>query len=110
MLEPAFAHEADPVGQRKGFLLVVGNDERSHPQGLEQCPQFADESFAQRDVEAREGFVEQQDGGTRREGARDGHALLLASRELGGVRLGAVVEAHELQGLHRPGTSLRAGQ
>ena len=32
LLEPSLAHEADPVGQGKRFLLVVCDDERGHPQ------------------------------------------------------------------------------
>ena len=58
-------------------------------------------------VEGAGGLVAQQDLGLGGQGAGDGHALLLAAGQLGGVGVGLVGQAHQLQQL--AGALLRVG-
>ena len=58
-------------------------------------------------VEGASGLVGQHDLRVVHEGARDGHALHLATRKLGRPLVDVLAEAHALEG--RPGTSSALG-
>ena len=58
-------------------------------------------------VEGTRGLVGEQDFGIVDEGAGDGNALHLAARHLRGLLVDVVLQAHALQGLQRPGATLR---
>ena len=75
-------HHADAVGDREGLLLVMRHEDRGRAAGLQDLPHLGAKTRAELDVEARERFVHQQEGGARREGARERDALLLAAGQL----------------------------
>lgn len=61
--------------------------------------QVVRQALAQFNVQAGKRFIEQQQVRLRRQGSRQGNALLLASGELMGKALGQVAQAHQLQDL-----------
>ncbi len=99
LLDPALAHDDDPVRQRQRLLLVVGD---VHGRDPELALDRAD-LLAQRDpdlrVERRQRLVEQQD--LRLDGERPGQrdALLLAARQLVRVAVALVGQVDQLQEL-----------
>ena len=106
LLQPALAHDPDPVGHGEGLLLVVGDEERGGADLELDATDLVAQLGAHLGVERRQRLVEQQhrrlDG--QRPGQRD--PLLLAAGELGGVVVGLVREPDELEHLPRPGGPL----
>ena len=76
------AHDGDPVGDRERLVVVVGDEQRAHPQPDEQLPQLDHQPVAQGAVERAERLVEHQEPGRRRQGAGERHPLLLAARQV----------------------------
>ena len=79
LLDAALVHHADPVGQRKRFVLVVGDDERGGGFALEDVAYLDRQAFAQFHVEVGERLVHQDQARPRRQRARKRDALLLAA-------------------------------
>ena len=104
--QPAHVHDADAVGEREGFLLVVRDQDRG---GAEAALHVAD-GVAQFDadhrVERAERLVEHQHGRLVGERARHGDALLLAAGELRRLALAEPLEGDQLQQLLAPLASL----
>ena len=78
----AVIHDRYPIADLIGFFHVVG--------GEHHCDAFAAQSFdrvphgnSALRIEARAGFVEEENGGTMGDGARDLYPLLHAAGELG---------------------------
>ena len=61
-------------------------------------------------VQGGGGLVAQEDPGAGGQGAGDGHPLLLAAGELGGIRAGPAGQIHELQQLPGPADGLPSGR
>ena len=89
----AAAHDADRIGHREGFVLVVRDEERRHALGLEDRAHLEREALAEIHVEVGEGLVQQQELRTRGEGTRERHALLLPARQLMRIARGPRFEA-----------------
>ena len=80
--EPALVHHAHTVANGKGLGLVVGDEQGGAALGLEDGAKFLRQLFAQVHVQAGKRLVQQQQGRRGRQGAGQGHPLLLAPAEL----------------------------
>ena len=90
-------HDGDPVGDRQGLVLVVG-DEQGGDADLElDAPDLVAQLGADLGVQRRERLVEQEDLRLDRERPGERHPLLLAARELVRVAAGLVAEADQLE-------------
>src|SRR5690606_32846867 len=98
----AVGHEHDPVGGAAGEAHLVGDHDHGHPL-LGQVGHDVEDFLDHFGVEGGGGLVEEDDLGVHRQGAGDGHALLLAAGELGGVLVGLFGDAdpfQQFQGAH----------
>ena len=93
LLETAVVEHRDPVCNLHRLLLVVRDEHRRHVHLLVQAAQPVAQLGPHAGVEGAEGLIEQEDVRLRGERAGEGHALPLATGQLGGVPVG---EAREL--------------
>ena len=68
------------VAEHEGLVLVVGHEDRGDAEADQQLVDLGSHLRSQRGVEVREGLVEQEDRGPRRDGAGEGHTLAAARR------------------------------
>ena len=61
LLDRAFVHHHDPVGDRQSLLLVVGDEDRGDAEPALQRPDFFAQAQADARVERRQRLVKQQD-------------------------------------------------
>jgi hypothetical protein len=108
LLDPALAHDADFVGERERFVLVVGDEYGRDARALDDVANLEGKALAQVDVQVRERLVEQQQVRFRRQRARQRHALLLASGKL--VRIGVAYTGQTHQRQHRIDARARFGR
>ena len=99
--QAAHLHDANPVRERKRFLLIVGDQDGAHADTALHRAHGLAQLDADLGVERAERFVQQQNGGLVRQRTRDGHALLLTARELARVALVVALEGDQLQELRR---------
>jgi aryl-alcohol dehydrogenase-like predicted oxidoreductase len=92
LLDPALVKEDHVVGHVGGEPHVVGHDDHGAPLGREALDD-AHDLLLELGVERRRGLVEEERAGLHAQRARDGGALLLAARELGGPGIGLVGDA-----------------
>ena len=92
-------HEVDGAVGDLGERLVVRDDDEGLPEFVAQAEEEVVQLFLVVRVEAARGFVGEDHVGVVHEGAGHGHALLFAARELCGLVVGAVGEAHEVEEL-----------
>jgi hypothetical protein len=104
LLDLPGVHDDDAIGHRHRLDLVVRHVDRGVAEFLVQPADLEAHVAPEIRVEVRQGLVQEQDVRARGEGAREGHALLLAAGKLGGVALRIVAEARGLQ--HRVGAAL----
>jgi hypothetical protein len=91
--DPAVAQDDDAVRDDHGLGLVVGDVHGGDAEPLVDLGDLEAHLLAQQRVEVGQRLVEQQDVGLEHDRTREGHALLLAARELARV---AVAEAFQL--------------
>ncbi len=107
-VDDAVAQHDHAIGEHDGFVDVVRDQERREPlllpEPLDQ-PLHAD---ARERVQRPEWFVEEQEIRLRKQGAREGDALLFAAREGSRKVLGVVAESHVLEQRKGVGRSLLA--
>ena len=102
-------HHADPVGHRQRLFLVM-RDENKGDAGLVLQPFQLDlHLLAQLQVQRRQGFVEKQHLRLGGECPGQGHALLLAARQLAGLARGHRVQFHQRQHAGGAGRDLGLG-
>ena len=77
----------DAIRHRKGFALVVGDEDEGKAKRALQCLEFALHVLAKFEVERAERFVEQQDLGPDDQRAGEGDPLPLAAGQLAGLAL-----------------------
>ena len=97
--DQAFVHEDDTVGHLLGKAHLVGDDDHGHAlsgQVLHDVQHLAHHLRIQRGG----GLVEEHHVRVHAQGAHDGDALLLSSGKLGGIGVGAILQAHALQQAH----------
>ena len=109
--QSSIAQHGHAVGEGQRFLLIVGDEQRGRALVTQKLCHFTPQNCAQLGVERREGLVEQQQVGSRGEGAREGDTLRLPARELVGRAAGVVIESDEVSELGDPVSSYarRAG-
>ena len=99
LLDPAVAHDHDPVGQRERLLLVVGDVHGGDPELALDRPDLLAQDDPDLGVERGQRLVEEED--LRLDGERPGQrdALLLAARQLVRVAVAATLEVDQLEQL-----------
>ncbi len=110
LLDAAFVHDDDAVGNFHRFFLVVRDEDAGQMHLVVQAPQPAPQLLAHLGVERAEGLVEQQYLGLHRQRAGQCDALALAAGELRRVAVRQPVELHELQQLHHLVGDLRVAR
>ena len=95
--------------QRSAMLWVVGDD-HDRLAVVVQLVEDLEDLVTRLAVEIAGGLVGQDQRRPVHEGARDGRALALPPRELGGPVLPALHQAHPLQRLERASLAIRPGQ
>ena len=95
--DAAPVHDAEPVRQTEGFLLVVGDMDEGESQGLLKIAEFRLHLAPQAEVEGTERFVEEDNLRLGGEGPGEGDALLLTARQLRGQAVGVVLHADEAE-------------
>ena len=98
-------HEHDRGAHVAGKAHLVGHHEQRHALGGELAD-HAQHLAHELGVEGRGDLVAEQDLGRHRQGAGDGHPLLLPARELVGVGVELLGQAHLLQHRARGGLDL----
>ena len=102
-------HDGDPVGNRQGFFLVVGDIHRGNAHLLLDVFDGVAHLHTQLGVQVGQGFVHQQHLGMDDDGPGQGHALLLAAGELGGHAVFQVTDLHHVQDLRHGFFDFRLG-
>src|SRR6187549_319191 len=74
--------EAEASAEPAGGLLVVGHHHESALQDRVKLEQEIEDRGGVSGIEVAGGLVAKQDAGIEKQGAGDGHALLLSSRQL----------------------------
>src|SRR5262245_28439200 len=97
LLDPAFVHEHDAVGDVHRLLLVVRDQDGGDVDVLVEPSKPGTELLSHPGVERAERLIEQKD--FRLDGERAGkrHTLALPTRELPGVAFGEAEELNELE-------------
>ena len=101
--------DGQAVGHLHRLLLVVGDENRRHVQGVVQVAQPLAQLGAHLRVEGAEGLVEQEDLRLDRQRPRQRHALALATRELRGIAVAQVHQPDQLEQLVHPRRDLGLG-
>jgi hypothetical protein len=78
----AVAHDPDAIGEHQCLRLVVGDIDGCDPKRLVELLQFRSRLLAQLEIEIRKWLVHEEDVRSPDDGAAEGDALALTSREL----------------------------
>ena len=81
LYDAARIHDGDPVGEAHGFTLIVGHEHEGAADLVMNAPKLILHGLAKLQIEGGKRLVEQQNRGAHHQGARQGHALLLAARQ-----------------------------
>ena len=87
LVQVALVHHANHVANGKGLELVVCHKQGGSPCRFEDAADLVGQALAQVHIEVRKRLVKQQQTGAGRQGAGQGHTLLLAARQLVGVAI-----------------------
>ena len=85
LFQLALVHYAYPIGQRKGFLLIVGNQQGGDVFLAENVAQLAGQGTAQVQVQTGKGFIQQEQGGAGCQCPCQCDPLLLAAGQFMGI-------------------------
>jgi len=107
--QPPLVQDADLVGDREGFRLVVGDQDRRRALLLQDLPNLLAQALAHLDIEVRERLVEQQQLRTRCKGTGEGHALLLSTGQLVRKAAARVGQADHIEQFGHASGALRRG-
>ena len=99
LLDAAVVEDREPVAQRQGLVLVVGDDDEGDADLALNRLELHLHLLAQLEVERAERLVEQQDLRAADQGAGQGDALALAARELRGLARSVVGEPDHVERL-----------
>ena len=100
----------DPVGDDRGFLWIVGDEDGRGARDAQDPTDFAGEVVVEIAVEPGQRLVEQQHAGRRRERAGQGDPLGLAAAELGDGATAEAGQADELEHLGHAAARPRCGR
>ena len=84
LFHAAGVHHGHAVPHEERLFLIVRDEDGRRPRGAQRGAHFVAHGAAQAGIEVRKGLVQQDHGWAGRQGARQGHALLLAAREFVG--------------------------
>ncbi len=107
LFDPALREDGDAVGEGERLGLVVGDVDRRLAEPPLQKTQLVAHLDAQLEVQVGQRLVEQKEARLQHERAGDGHALLLAAGELGGVARPEARQVDEVQHLADPALDRR---
>ncbi len=110
LLQPALVQDGDTVGHDERFVLVVGDIQERGPRGPVNALELVLHLLPQLPVEGSQGLVHENQGRLEDQRPRQGHALLLAARELLGAAVFEALELHQLQDGGGPAADLVPGQ
>src|SRR5262245_5283841 len=82
LLHQPVLHDDDPIPERHGFDLIVGDEQRGGRHALAQFLQLQAHLGSQLGVKVGKGFIEQEHFRVSHDAATEGDALLLAAGEL----------------------------
>ena len=102
LLDAAFVHHHDLIGQLQRFLLIVGHEQAGHAELTVQTVEPMPKILAHLRVERAEGLIEQQHIGARGQRPCERHALALTARQLVRVSPGERRQLDQLQELLDP--------
>ena len=102
LLDAAVVHDRDPVAHDERLVLVVGHEDEGGSEPLLQVLHLDLHLLAQLQVEGGHGLVEEQHVGLQHDRAGEGHALLLAARDLVDPPLAETGEADHLERSRHP--------
>ncbi len=106
LLDAAFVHHRNPVGNFQRLFLIVGDEHAGDVNFVVQLAQPAAQFQTDFRVQRAEGFVEQQDAGLDRQRARQRDPLPLASGKLGRITAGQILQLDQPQQLVDLGANL----
>ncbi len=111
LLDAAFVHHRDAIGDFERFLLIVGDEHAGDVNLVMQLAQPTAQFEPDLRVQRAERFVEQQDAGFNGQGARQRDPLALASGELRGIPAGQILQLDQTQAVRGPwrGSALSMG-
>jgi hypothetical protein len=98
----AVIEDRHPVGEEQRFIQVVCDEHDRDGELAAQLGELGVETLARGAIDRRERLVEQEHVGLAREGAGDGDALLLPTREVRGQPVLESVEMHAREQIERP--------
>ena len=110
LLDDAGPEHRDPVRHHHRLVLVVGDVHHGDPEVAVDAADLVLQLLAKAAVEGAEGLVHQDQVRLEHEGARDGHALLLAARQLSGPPLLQAFQPYELEGAADAGAPVFWGE
>lgn len=97
LLDFAVIHDGHPVGNLKGFFLIMGDKDAGHIKFVMKPAQPASEFFADFGVKGSEGLVEKKDARLDGQRTRESHALPLASRKLVGIAIPQPIKLNQIE-------------
>ena len=99
-------HHRDDVSDRQRLFLIVGDEDRRGAGLVQDGPDVLAHALAQRRVEVREGFVEQDEVGTRGQCPCQGDTLLLAPGQSRRQSVRLTAHADQVECLPDPSAAL----
>ena len=102
-------HEDHAVGDLAGKVHLMRDHDHGHAGVLGKVTDDVEDATNQLRIQGARRLIEKQHVGMHSHGARDGHALLLATGELGRLEVRAVRQAHGRELLHGLGLGLLLG-
>ena len=104
MLNYAFVHYGDSIGNRHGFLLIVGYVHRGDAHAVLQFLDHGAHLHAQLRIQIGKRFIHQKHIGLDHQRARQRHALLLSAGQRIGHTIRILIDLYQLQELFRFGS------
>ena len=110
LVQHPIAQHRHPITDGECFFGIVGNDQAAGTTARKHGGQLAAQPQAHLHIEVREGFIEEHDGGARRQGPGQCEPLALAARKLVGITALQAIEPEQLQQPASPAAVLTAPQ
>ena len=106
----ALRQDGHPAADLLHYLHLVGDDDHRDAEGTVQLLEQGQDGLGGGGVQGGGGLVTEEHLGVRGESPCDGHPLLLAAGELGGIGALPVLQAHDLQEFPGPGDGFLPGR
>ena len=106
----ALRQDGHPAADLLHHLHLVGDDDHRDAEGTVQLLEQGQDGLGSGGVQGGGGLVTEEHLGVRGESPCDGHPLLLAAGELGGIGALPVLQAHDLQEFPGPGDGFLPGR